>query len=587
MKNIPQIHRLSRASQLSLLAVVILLGAVFFTVNSALQQQNNASHASGSANMLINPSFESGISPWFLNQVSPGAGTFITTTSQHEDGSYAAQVNITSTSTNSWYVQLQQAGMPMQLGQTYTVTFWAKASSGRQIQALVQQTNSPYVVYSVNNYMLTTSWQPYSFTFTPTITQSNVSLEFNLAQATGQVWIDNVSYSTGSFTLPTATPAPIAQSTSGNLLPNPGCESGTNDFTGYNATITTVSSSVHSGNASCKVTSTGGNVYDITSNVVVANPQQGQSYTGSAYVRADSSTGKQVYVAFQQWKGSTLEKTTYGNPINLSTNWQLVTNTTTVSYSGLTSLVYYVVQDPGSSGQVFYTDDMYFASGTGTNPVPSSTAPPPPTATAVPTPTPSLTFVSPTSQPAPTISVAPGDTLLNVTLGLQGIGTAGDSASPNSDGNMSPLHPQRTVIATVFNSQNQQVASQQGTVTYNSSTGYFDGTVDLGQGFATGSYTVKIQTPQYLRGLVSGIQTITSGRTNTLPYLSLIVGDINGDNQINILDYNILMGCYSDLLPATNCNPTNNALSDLNDDGAVNEFDYNLFLRELTNVGGQ
>jgi hypothetical protein len=213
-------------------------------------------------------------------------------------------------------------------------------------------------------------------------------------------------------------------------------------------------------------------------------------------------------------------------------------------------------------------------------PIPTPTTAPGVTATPVPTAMPTV-MLSPTAVPAP------GDTLLNVTLGLQGIGTAGDSASPNTDGDMNPLHPQRTVTATVFNSQNQQVASQQGTVTYNSSTGYFDGTVDLGQGFATGSYTVKIQTPQYLRGLVPGIQTITSGQTNTLPYLSLIAGDINGDNQINILDYNVLMGCYSDLLPATNCNPTNNALSDLNDDGAVNEFDYNLFLRELTNVGGQ
>lgn len=217
--------------------------------------------------------------------------------------------------------------------------------------------------------------------------------------------------------------------------------------------------------------------------------------------------------------------------------------------------------------------------------------------TKIPTPTPTIGYAPPTATPvissspttavSPTNSPVPGDTVLAVTVGLDGIGMAGDRVSPNTQGNMSPLHPTRTINMTIFNSQNQQVASLQGTITYNTTTGYFDGTVDLGSQFASGLYTVKIQTDQYLRGLVPGIQTITAGQTNTLPYLALIAGDINDDNQINILDYNILMGCYSDLLPAVSCTQEQQAASDLNDDGAVNQFDYNLFLRELSNVGGQ
>jgi hypothetical protein len=56
---------------------------------------------------------------------------------------------------------------------------------------------------------------------------------------------------------------------------------------------------------------------------------------------------------------------------------------------------------------------------------------------------------------------------------------------------------------------------------------------------------------------------------------------------INILDYNILMGCYSDLSPAINCPAGEEKRADITDDGAVNQFDYNLFLRELINRGGQ
>jgi hypothetical protein len=194
---------------------------------------------------------------------------------------------------------------------------------------------------------------------------------------------------------------------------------------------------------------------------------------------------------------------------------------------------------------------------------------------------------APTAVPQPTSTPAPGSTLIAVTVGLQGIGLAGDNANPGSQGNMNPLHPSRTITADVYDSQNQLVVSEQGTVIFDKSSGMFKGTVNLGDNFVTGSYTVKIKTDQYLRSLVSGIQTITSGQTTTLPQVSLIAGDINGDNQINIVDYNILIGCYSDLLPAANCTDANKVLSDLDDDGYVNQFDYNLFLRELSNVGGQ
>jgi len=426
-----------------------------------------------------------------------------------------------------------------------------------------------------------------------------------------------------------------SNASAGNYITNPGCESGTSGFSGYQAWISTVSNPVHSGNASCKVVSNGGSFYDITSSNAYPNPQHGQTYSGYAYVRGASNTGAKVYVALQEWNGSYLIKTTYGNPVYLNTNWQFVSNTTTMGSNG-TRLVYYVVQDPGYNGQEFYVDDMYYSSGYFSSPIypPATVAPTSipvyqqPTSTPIPTPTPtnkpvynsptntptptavpsvyyvptdtpvptamisSILSYAPTAVPSsvpynmPTTTPVPGDTTVAVNLGLQGIGTAGDSANPNSDGNMNPLHPQRTITMTVFNSQNQQVAVQTGSVNYNSTTGKFDGNIDLGT-LATGLYTIKIQTPQYLRGLVPGIQNITQGQVTSLPYLSLVVGDINGDNQINILDYNILMGCYSDLLPAVSCTPAQKLEADLNDDGNVNEFDYNLFLRELSNVGGQ
>jgi hypothetical protein len=193
----------------------------------------------------------------------------------------------------------------------------------------------------------------------------------------------------------------------------------------------------------------------------------------------------------------------------------------------------------------------------------------------------------PTEVSQPTETPAPNDTVLTFTVGLHGIGTGGDSANPDSQGNMSPLHPSRTVNVDIYDVQNQLVTSEPGTITYNTSSGKLTGSVDLGAQFVTGLYTIKVKTDQYLRALVPGIQTITAGQTKTLPGVTLVAGDINNDNAINIEDYNILIGCYSDLLPATDCSDENNALADITDDGHVNQFDYNLFLRELTNIGGQ
>lgn len=78
-----------------------------------------------------------------------------------------------------------------------------------------------------------------------------------------------------------------------------------------------------------------------------------------------------------------------------------------------------------------------------------------------------------------------------------------------------------------------------------------------------------------------------AGTTNTMPNVTLVVGDTNNDNTLDILDYNMIYGCYSVDSPPRNCNATQKFQSDLNDDGNVNQYDYNLFLRELGNRIGE
>jgi len=68
--------------------------------------------------------------------------------------------------------------------------------------------------------------------------------------------------------------------------------------------------------------------------------------------------------------------------------------------------------------------------------------------------------------------------------------------------------------------------------------------------------------------------------------VALVSGDVNNDNQLTNADYDIIMGCYSDLQPAKNCDATRKAAADLSDDGKVNHDDYNLFMREISVQNG-
>jgi hypothetical protein len=66
----------------------------------------------------------------------------------------------------------------------------------------------------------------------------------------------------------------------------------------------------------------------------------------------------------------------------------------------------------------------------------------------------------------------------------------------------------------------------------------------------------------------------SSGGTITVPTTTLVFGDINGDNKIDITDYNIFKGCWKQ--PATGTCSS----SDFDGSGGnIDQVDYNTFMR--------
>jgi len=153
--------------------------------------------SSSQTNMLANGSFEatgsSWLSPWSFLTRSGAAGTISQDTSTAADGVASAKITITQSNSEQYYVQLQQSGLSLTAGVTYVLSFYAKASANRAIQVALQQVGSPYALHVLQVENLTTGWQHFLVTVPVNAADPNAGVEFNLAGATGQVWLDNVS----------------------------------------------------------------------------------------------------------------------------------------------------------------------------------------------------------------------------------------------------------------------------------------------------------------------------------------------------------------------------------------------------------
>jgi hypothetical protein len=160
-----------------------------------------------------------------------------------------------------------------------------------------------------------------------------------------------------------------------NLLPNPGCDTSTSSWSGWNATLSRSTAVSRSGGASCLVTRTTGTYYTIDDvGYSVTNPTQGQIYSGSVWVRSDSAVGKTVQVIIRFDEGQPSQRV-FTTTATLTNTWQQLNVTATVDTTTRTSVDFYVVQQDAVAGNTFYVDDMSFALNNPVAPSPTPTGP--------------------------------------------------------------------------------------------------------------------------------------------------------------------------------------------------------------------
>jgi hypothetical protein len=218
----------------------------------------------------------------------------------------------------------------------------------------------------------------------------------------------------------------------------------------------------------------------------------------------------------------------------------------------------------------------------GPTPTPTVT----PTVALTPTPTRVPTPGGPTATTAPTPTTDPNRSTIALTAFLHGVGKGGDNANPTSNGNMNPARKQRPFDVQILNLKLQPVATVTAILTYNEQAGNYQGSLQV-PGLQASQYQFFIGASSFLRKSIPGAYPVAPNTETKLPPATLIAGDINKDNRLTVVDYNVLIDCYSDLAQARNCTNDKKLQADLNDDTFVNFLDYNLFLRELSAQTGQ
>lgn len=142
-------------------------------------------------NILKNPSLESATSPWILDASNGTVASLNLDKNLYTDGMSAGRVDVTTAATTAWYAQFFQDNLAISAGNNYKISFMARSSINKTVQVAIQKVSSPYTQYLNKNINLVTSWQRYTFTFTPTVSDANVKLTFFLGNSKSSTWFDN------------------------------------------------------------------------------------------------------------------------------------------------------------------------------------------------------------------------------------------------------------------------------------------------------------------------------------------------------------------------------------------------------------
>jgi hypothetical protein len=147
-------------------------------------------------NKITNGDFSNNATGWTLNTFESAQAT-----GSIQNGEYA--ISISNGSNQYWHIELQQAGILIEKGKKYDVSFDAYASSPRRIHASVGRNSDPWTPYSNFNHIeLTTSKQSFTYSFVMNSeTDPAARILFQCGTSSADVKLDNIVLSEGVIDL--------------------------------------------------------------------------------------------------------------------------------------------------------------------------------------------------------------------------------------------------------------------------------------------------------------------------------------------------------------------------------------------------
>ena len=186
---------------------------------------------------------------------------------------------------------------------------------------------------------------------------------------------------------------------------------------------------------------------------------------------------------------------------------------------------------------------------------------------------------------------------LHLRIGLDGIGNTGDRQNPtcrfsNKEPETASINvvvrliraSDNTIVGPFENVEAQYEASSEDedcSPIPTGDEGRYVADINLPDGFTTGGYFIEVASDKPFRDQRSGLVNLTADTTNSpADPVNLPVGDINGDDVINVADWSLLNECLKrGRSPSCTQNNTTYKI-DLNDDGKIfNEVGF--WLREF------
>ena len=150
---------------------------------------------SGFGELLSNTGFETGnLGPdWYVFAQNGAVASGSITTTNPDEGTYAALVQSTTLGTNNYDIQLMQTGFSLKQDTTYALFFRAKANINAQLTALVQKDASPYDTYGYQTFNLTNDWQSFEVLVQPDEDLTNLAKVAFFPENSADYQIDAVS----------------------------------------------------------------------------------------------------------------------------------------------------------------------------------------------------------------------------------------------------------------------------------------------------------------------------------------------------------------------------------------------------------